>query len=131
MSAPQNLRRIPLFATLTPEELAPIADSLDRRSYEAGGVIVRQGEPGYALFLIEEGQVRVSKALPNEQEMFLTELTARGHLEDHLVGPIPKLGFESVGDRSRGQCPDLLQGHASSSDPRFYAIHRIKCESFG
>lgn len=54
-----GLRRIPLLEPLTPEELALLAGHVRRRVYARGEKIVREGEPGDSIYLIEHGDVRV------------------------------------------------------------------------
>lgn len=55
-----RLRTVPIFAGLPTRELESIARSLKERTYEAGTVIVKQGDPGVGFFLIAEGRVEVS-----------------------------------------------------------------------
>ncbi len=53
------LKGVPLFADLPGEELAEVALIADEVRAEAGEDLVREGEPGYALFLVLEGELRV------------------------------------------------------------------------
>jgi len=53
------LRQLPLFAGLTEDELAGIADDLTRRCFHEGEPIFYQGDSGCRLYLIESGQVRI------------------------------------------------------------------------
>jgi len=55
-----SLRKVPLFAGLTAEELGLIARSVKERVYEPGTVIVRQGDPGMGFYLIADGRVEVT-----------------------------------------------------------------------
>ncbi|HLI27989.1 MAG TPA: ABC transporter transmembrane domain-containing protein [Chloroflexota bacterium] len=55
-----RLRRVPLFAELPAEALAAIAQRLVVERYAPGDVIVRQGDVGDKLYLIERGQVEVT-----------------------------------------------------------------------
>lgn len=56
---PTSLLSQPLFGDLAPHEAALLGLFVQRESAEAGQVIVRQGEEGEALYLIEAGQVEV------------------------------------------------------------------------
>jgi CRP-like cAMP-binding protein len=56
---PASLLSQPIFGDLSPSEAALLGLFVQRESAEAGQVIVRQGEEGDALFLIESGQVEV------------------------------------------------------------------------
>ena len=54
-----QLRRVPLFQQLSPEDLQRIAAVATERWFEEGEPLVRQGEAGDELFVIVEGRVRV------------------------------------------------------------------------
>jgi small-conductance mechanosensitive channel/CRP-like cAMP-binding protein len=54
-----SLRGVDVLAVLPPEALARLATLVERRLYGPGEVILRQGEIGDELFLIEQGRVRV------------------------------------------------------------------------
>ncbi|MDZ4721098.1 MAG: cyclic nucleotide-binding domain-containing protein [Roseiflexaceae bacterium] len=54
-----TLGRVPLFGQLTPLARAEIADMLIQQHYARGTLIIKQGMPGDALYLIESGQVVV------------------------------------------------------------------------
>jgi CRP-like cAMP-binding protein len=57
----QRLKRLALFATLTPRELK-IADSLlHRRQFLAGEIIFDEGEEGQALYIVLSGTVAVCR----------------------------------------------------------------------
>jgi CRP-like cAMP-binding protein/Fe-S-cluster-containing hydrogenase component 2 len=57
-----TLGRVPLFSQLSPTERGEIAGLLRRVGYARGEAIMRQGEPGDALYLIEDGQVTVEQS---------------------------------------------------------------------
>lgn len=52
------LQRIELFGPLGAEEIDALAEHIYQRDYQAGAVIVRQGEPGSSLFIVVEGYLR-------------------------------------------------------------------------
>ena len=54
-----QLRRVPLFQQLSPEDLQRIASVATERWFDEGEPLVREGEPGDELFVIVEGRVRV------------------------------------------------------------------------
>lgn len=56
-----TLVRVPLFSQLLPLERLALAALLQRSHYSRGSVIVRHGEPGEALCLIESGQIVVEQ----------------------------------------------------------------------
>lgn len=53
------LRPLELFRHLTPTELTHIAEEMDKRHYQPGRDIIREGEVGDRFFLITEGEVDV------------------------------------------------------------------------
>ena len=55
------LKGVDTFKSLTPAELTNIAEKVTRRHYEAGDVVIRQGDEGDELFLISEGEVEVER----------------------------------------------------------------------
>ena len=57
---PETLREIPLFATLSPQELGELLEQLEKVSYPPNTVIFWMDEPGDNLYVIEKGQVRIS-----------------------------------------------------------------------
>ncbi|HEX5689302.1 MAG TPA: cyclic nucleotide-binding domain-containing protein, partial [Roseiflexaceae bacterium] len=57
-----TLGRVPLFSQLSPLERTELARLLQPLSYERGQLIIHEGEPGDALYIIESGQVIVEGA---------------------------------------------------------------------
>ena len=53
------LKKIPIFAGLTRNELKAIERILHRRDYKAGEIIFHQGEPAAGMYIIEKGKVQV------------------------------------------------------------------------
>jgi CRP/FNR family transcriptional regulator, cyclic AMP receptor protein len=58
---PSRLKSIPLFQTVSDEELAEIAPFAEEVSVEAGTQLVREGDFSYDFMAIEEGQAEVSR----------------------------------------------------------------------
>src|SRR5262249_33726600 len=54
-----ELRRIPLFAGLSPADLLRVADIAEERPYADGETIAEEGETGEELYIIVSGTVRV------------------------------------------------------------------------
>jgi uncharacterized membrane protein len=54
------LANIPLFESLTPEDLLSLARRLENAEFGEGEVIFRQGDEGSSLFIIEDGAVEIS-----------------------------------------------------------------------
>ena len=60
-----ELRRVPLFERLEPEDLQRVAAVAEERSFASGTPIVREGEVGNELFVLLEGRGRVDPADPD------------------------------------------------------------------
>jgi CRP/FNR family transcriptional regulator len=72
----ERLRRLPLFARLSEEELADISARMRVRQFQRADVIFRKDDPGTHLYLILDGAVKI--ALPGEygQEALVALLRA-------------------------------------------------------
>ena len=55
----KSLSEIPFFNKLPAEEIAALVPSIDSRSYAEGSVIIREGDPGDSLFIVDEGEVDI------------------------------------------------------------------------
>jgi cAMP-dependent protein kinase regulator len=56
--------RSPLFGDFSREELLEVVRGLELRSYDAGAILVSEGEPGDSLFLLTHGAVRAFVKTP-------------------------------------------------------------------
>ena len=65
------LRHIPLFATLSQEDLAQVAAMTRERHYERGDLILLEGDLGGALHYVHTGLVKVFKTSPSGKEQVL------------------------------------------------------------
>lgn len=70
----QSLARVPLFQRLEPNELEQLAEDVEQVNYEAGEVIFHEYDTGDALYVIEEGSVRIWVTDEDVQQVTLTEL---------------------------------------------------------
>ena len=66
-----SLGQLPLFASLPPDELRQLEDSLRQVDFPPGTVIFHEGDPGDCLYLILEGRMEVLKALDQPHERVL------------------------------------------------------------
>ena len=73
------LQKVPLFRTLSPEDLKHVAESLTENVYVDGTVIARQDDPGDAMHVVVSGDVRVLRG--DEQPV---EVARRG--PGYIVG---------------------------------------------
>jgi len=55
-----TLKAIPLFSSLSDEELDLLVPLFNERSFVAGHVIAKEGTPGFGFFVIESGTAKVT-----------------------------------------------------------------------
>jgi CRP/FNR family transcriptional regulator, cyclic AMP receptor protein len=70
------LRRVPLFAPLTAEQIAELARMARRQRFGRDEVVFYQGDSGDTFYVILSGQVKVSVSSPEGQEAILVMLDA-------------------------------------------------------
>jgi HEAT repeat protein len=80
-----QLRRVPLFERLDPEDLRRLASVATERRFEPGSTIVREGDLGDELFVIVEGGVRVSRSEADGGERRLREYGPGDHIGELAV----------------------------------------------
>jgi CRP-like cAMP-binding protein len=59
-TTPDDLREVPLFATLDQHQLQVLADRMTTESYRSGQSIVREGDVGYTFFVMRSGMADVT-----------------------------------------------------------------------
>ena len=70
----QGLARVPLFKRLEPHELEHLAEEIDQVNYKAGETIFHEHDRGDALYVLEEGAVRIWVTDEDLEEVTLAEL---------------------------------------------------------
>jgi uncharacterized membrane protein len=70
----QSLARVPLFKRLEPHELEHLAEEVDQVNYNAGETIFHEHDRGDALYILEEGAVRIWIMDEDVHEVTLAEL---------------------------------------------------------
>ncbi len=68
------LKNTDIFAELDAAELNAVAETCTEQHMAAGEKIFAEGEPGNRLFIISEGEVRISRTVPGSGEEALTVL---------------------------------------------------------
>ncbi len=71
-----RLAEVPLFAGLATAALEELARASRPRRYPAGQVLWNEGDPGDALLVLEEGQLRISRFAASGQEAVLAVFEA-------------------------------------------------------
>jgi len=67
-------QNVPMLAALSKRERMSLCDALQSRHFENGDVIVKQGDLGFSMFFIEDGEVTVS-ATKNGEDRHVTTLS--------------------------------------------------------
>src|SRR4029078_703918 len=70
----QSLARVPLFQRLEPHELEHLAEEVEQVNYKAGEIIFHEYDAGDALYVVEEGSVRIWVTDEDVQQVTLAEL---------------------------------------------------------
>src|SRR5207237_9525402 len=69
------LKQAAIFQDLDEGELARVAEVCREQKFTAVEYVFKEGEPGNRLFLISEGEVRISRTIPGSGEEALVVLT--------------------------------------------------------
>jgi CRP/FNR family cyclic AMP-dependent transcriptional regulator len=74
VNAKELLRAVVIFKELDDEELNSIAEVCKSEEFVSGEYIFREGESGNRLYLVVEGEVRISRNVPGSGEEALAVL---------------------------------------------------------
>lgn len=96
------LRNVAIFKTLDDEELNQVAEVCKSESFVSGEYIFREGENGNRLYLIVEGDVRISRNVPGSGEEALA-----------VLKPGALFGEMAVFDRSERSTDAISNGGTS------------------
>ena len=72
----EHLRHVAIFKDLDDEELSAVAELCAEEKFVSGEFIFREGEAGNRLYLVTEGEVRISRDVPGSGEEALAVLKA-------------------------------------------------------
>ncbi|RKP11035.1 cyclic nucleotide-binding-like protein [Thamnocephalis sphaerospora] len=70
------LKTVPILSKLHPSEVTKLSDALEPANYEEGDYIVEQGDLGNYFYIIEQGEVEVTKVDEDGNELMLPSLSA-------------------------------------------------------
>src|SRR3954468_2398081 len=101
-SAPELLKNVAIFKDLDDGEIGEIAAVTKDEKFNSGEYIFREGEAGNRLYLIVEGEVRISRDVPGSGEEALAILK---------TGAL--FGEMSVFDRSERSTHAIANGGAT------------------
>jgi CRP/FNR family transcriptional regulator, cyclic AMP receptor protein len=103
------IRRVPLFATLTPKQAEGVAASVTKQRFKRGEVLVTQGEKSDRLIILLTGRARVITSDERGREVILATLGAGDYTgEMSLIDNQP----HSASVRADIQTDTLLLGRA-------------------
>ncbi len=128
----QRLRDVALLSALAEDDLRAFAQKLDFRSYSRGDEIVQAGDSGDAVFLIEEGQVRLMSA-SSEGDSYeeLSEGDLFGHTALVTGKPYPATAY-AVSDVNVWYLPRSVYQELIREHPAIkIAFSRALAESLG
>jgi CRP/FNR family transcriptional regulator, cyclic AMP receptor protein len=74
---PQDIRKVPLFESFDDDDAQRLCERLETRDVDAQKILFRAGDVGDAMYLIEDGRVRISVQTSDGREITLTELGRR------------------------------------------------------
>lgn len=87
----ETLRAVPLFEHLRTIQLKKILRIMHERTYQAGEVIFREGDPGAGMFIIRHGAVNIVIRMPDGAEKVIAEMTDRQFFgEMALLEDVPR-----------------------------------------
>jgi CRP-like cAMP-binding protein len=69
------IKQIPLFESLSPDEMEALASMLRRRSIHKGDFLFHKGDEGTALYIISKGLIRIAVPTKQGDEVTLAMLT--------------------------------------------------------
>ncbi len=101
MSRGELLANIPLFESLTAEDLASLSGRLEEIDYNEGDVIFNQGDEGSSLFLIEDGAVEISYGEGKAKVRLAALFTGQYFGELSLFDGAPRSATAVAAKRSR------------------------------
>ena len=101
MSRGELLANIPLFESLTEDDLAALSGRLEQIDYNEGDVIFSQGDEGSSLFLIEDGGVEISYGEGISRVRLATLFNGQYFGELSLFDGAPRSATATAAKRSR------------------------------
>lgn len=97
------LKKVPIFKNLDDTEIARVADVCRPEGFISGEYIFREGEHGNRLYLIVDGEVRISRNVPGSGEEALA-----------VLKPGALFGEMAVFDRSERSTDAISNGGTST-----------------
>lgn len=84
-------KQVPIFASLSDEEIQELVSVARRRTFRSGEVIFHRDDPGQVLYIIKEGKVKICLISPDGQEISLVVFGKGEHFgEFALLDGLPR-----------------------------------------
>jgi Cyclic nucleotide-binding domain len=109
---PEQLAEVPLFESLSADQLKAVATLSELRQEDAGAILVDEGAPGYSLFVIQSGSASVTSG-----DKILTALGP-----GDFFGEIALLGDRYAHRNGDGLLGDQSDRHTRQRLPCFRAL---------
>ena len=88
--SPGQLKRLKVFADMTEQQVSVFADSVEPIQAKANHIIIKSNEPGDCMYLLLDGDVRVSEFVEGRETMLATLETGDFFGEMSLVDQRPR-----------------------------------------
>jgi len=126
------LRTLPIFSGLSADELERVSELCEEKTYASGDYIFREGEPGNRLFIVIEGEVRISRQIPGAGEEALAVLKPGAMFGEMAVFDRSERSTDAIshgGTRvitiSRAEFEMLLDFHRDIAYKVLWAVVRV------
>lgn len=126
------LRNLPIFSGLSTDELERVSELCEEKTYASGDYIFREGEPGNRLFIVIEGEVRISRQIPGAGEEALAVLKPGAMFGEMAVFDRSERSTDAIshgGTRvmtiSRAEFEMLLDFHRDIAYKVLWAVVRV------
>jgi CRP-like cAMP-binding protein len=126
-----TLKQVPLFSSLSDDELDSLVPLFNERSFRAGHEITKEGQPGFGFFVIESGSAKVT--VHGEEKHTLGPGDYFGEIA--LLDPGPRLATITTDSPfvahhlSATEFRQLVQGNAALSWSLLEGLTRILREN--
>ena len=98
-----DLRKIEVFADLSPDQLSWLAEKFEERRFQPGEVMAREGEPLDYLIVVLEGEMQIQRGSGGDELIF------RG-FAGQVTGLLPYSRLTHYGGTSRAVLPTRIVG---------------------
>jgi len=126
----QFLRNVPLFADLPDDDLFQLCEMLDRIELKAGEQLFAEGDKGDSAYIIQEGELEITKASGNRQILLAVRSTGDVIGEMAMLEDRPRMASVTANSDvlllaiQREQFQKLLSTSSSAAEAMFYTVLR-------